>query len=187
MATDSDTWSRYGKRTENPRVGCLFDTENTFRYTTNIMISRSSPAKRPHGRPKNLELSDEDRRLHRRANLSAEIAERKRKRYPESTVTVTLTMGHNHNGTVYGPGTVTVPHGLAQSLLHTEQLNQQAEERLHSARGYMIGPRGQTGHLVKQVPVEFFDFSDGSREETSEEYFSRVQWRPPEPKWRSLP
>src|SRR5215813_3081408 len=138
-----------------------------------MMISGSSPAKRPRGRPKNLELSDEDRRLHRRANLSAEIAERKLKRHPGSTVTVTLTMGHNYNGTVYGPGKVTVPHGLAQSLLHTEQLNQQVEERLHSARAYMIGPRGQAGHLVRQVPVEFFDFSDGRREETSEEYFSR--------------
>jgi len=56
-----------------------------------MMISGSSPAKRPRGRPKNLELSDEDRRHHRRANLSAEIAERKRKRHPGSTVTVMLT------------------------------------------------------------------------------------------------
>jgi hypothetical protein len=47
------------------------------------------------GRPKNPKLSDLDRKMHRRAGLSAEIAERKQRREPPSPeITVNLTLRH---------------------------------------------------------------------------------------------
>ena len=136
------------------------------------------------GRPKNPKLSDLDGKMHRRAGLSAEIAERKQRREPPSPeITVDLTLRHNLNGTIYGPGPTRLPRALAESLLQTEA-NQNAD--LHSDRGFIIGPRGPGGQSVRQVPVETFNSGDGERELTDLEWFNRTQWKPPEATWKSV-
>ena len=96
-------------------------------------------------------------------------------------------MRHSINGAVFGPGRVTLSSELAQELLQTEQASREAEERLYGSRGFLIGPRTQTGHTIREVPAELFNSGDDdTRELTYEEWLDRVHYKPPEAQWKSV-
>lgn len=78
--------------------------------------------------------------------------------------TVTLRCAHNLNGAEYGPGTVTVPHIVAQALLNQEHLVLQDEERFRrDDRGVIIGGRTAQGSIrTYEVPGSTFDSAYGA-------------------------
>lgn len=108
----------------------------------------------------------------------AKAAKNKRRRTPEQQKAVsdhmanmeankpfqvTLRRGHNVNGTVYGPGTVTLPGPLARELSAREYHANQQEEVFRGERAAIIGGRTRQGsHRVTFVPVETFSESYGA-------------------------
>lgn len=80
---------------------------------------------------------------------------------PES---ITLQFAHNLNGTPYGPGRVTVPHVVAESLLNQEYHVRQGEERFRRDDiGVIIGGRTAQGSVkTYEVPGSTFDTEYGA-------------------------
>jgi hypothetical protein len=77
--------------------------------------------------------------------------------------TVHLKRGHDINGTVYGPGTLTLPGQIARELSNREYHADQQDAIFRGERAAIIGGRtAQGSHRVRFVPVETFADSYGS-------------------------
>jgi hypothetical protein len=127
---------------------------------------RNLTTRRP-GRPRNPDLTDEDRRAHRLG--------RPRPPDPNRPVAVKLSKAYNINGQMYGPGEVTVPYCLAQELTSTESRGKGASLD-DIARG--IG-KPKSDELPPNAGV-------GIGGETYEQWISRNTWKPPEPQVRDI-
>jgi|SRR5215472_2050552 len=86
----------------------------------------ANPNNRRRGRPRDPTLTEADRRAHRRLKARQTVQERQ----SEHLVTVTLKLAHGRNGQWIGPGSVTVPYGLAQELLYSEQEQARQAQKL---------------------------------------------------------
>ena len=83
---------------------------------------------RRRGRPRDPTITEAERRAHRRLRPKQTVQPKQ----PERWVTVTLKLAHGRNGQWIGPGSVTVPYGLAQELLYSESEQARQAERLQN-------------------------------------------------------
>src|SRR5215467_9910359 len=90
--------------------------------------SKQTGARRGRGRPRNPNVTDDERRAHRRLKPKQSAQPKQH----ECLVTVTLKLAHGRNGQWIGPGSVTVPYGLAQELLYSESEQARQAERLQN-------------------------------------------------------
>ena len=75
---------------------------------------------------------------------------------PAGMVTVRLFVKHTINGTPYGPGTLTVERGLAQTLMAGESGAVRAEMKAVQPRAYLV-KWGPNGPVRIEVPYSQFN------------------------------
>ena len=78
------------------------------------------------------------------------------KPFKQEYITVTLNLRHSVNGVFYGPGTVRIVKGMAESFLNTEHEAAAKEMSLGRQEAFIIG-FGPSGPVKRQVPWAQFD------------------------------
>lgn len=104
---------------------------------------KKSPRKNPSARRRVLNKEKSDRMAHMESMRPFEVL---------------LKRGHNINGTIYGPGRVTLPGPIARELANREYHADLEEEKFRGTRAGIIGGRtAQGSHKVTMVPTELFE------------------------------